>query len=222
MARSSVMRDSKSDFAGGGDRFMLFARITAGMSSKESCRDELRLAVRQLSDCGLSSAAMWAAEQVIAIELEDLHFTPSNTRFQSGSSSIRRRYYTNQDQMGKKSIFLRCYSLFLVTGEKRKEEEMIEVEDSLGKSDIVNKELVYLVRELSTMRKKNGSIDPFGLYLYGLVLKEKGSESMACTILVELWTATLGTGVHEISKNLKKQRSTALDILNIMAQRMKK
>ncbi|KAI4371024.1 hypothetical protein MLD38_019302 [Melastoma candidum] len=201
------------------------------MSSKESCRDELRLAVRQLSDRGLSSAATWAAEQVVAIELDDLHFTPSNTRFQSGSSSIRRRYRTNEiastptagvsyastpvmeedelvngdfyvlaklyfdrreyrraahvlrDQMGKKSIFLRCYSLFLA-GEKRKEEEMIEVEDSLGKSDIVNRELVYLERELSTMRK-NGSIDPFGLYLYGLVLKEKGSESMARTILVE-------------------------------------
>lgn len=35
------------------------------------------------------------------------------------------------------------------------------------------------------MLRKNGSIDPFGLYLYGLVLKEKGSEHLARSVLVE-------------------------------------
>ncbi|KAL6997233.1 anaphase-promoting complex component apc8 [Sarracenia purpurea var. burkii] len=69
-------------------------------------------------------------------------------------------------------------------GEKRKEEETIELEGPLGKSDAVNRELVSLERELSTLRK-NGSIDHFGLYLYGLVLKEKGSENLARTVLVE-------------------------------------
>ncbi|KAK3225705.1 hypothetical protein Dsin_005567, partial [Dipteronia sinensis] len=37
---------------------------------------------------------------------------------------------------------------------------------------------------LSTFRK-NWTIDPFCLYLYGLVLKEKGSENLARTVLVE-------------------------------------
>lgn len=73
---------------------------------------------------------------------------------------------------------------FMKAGEKRKEEEMIELEGPLGKSDAVNRELVSLEREFSMLRK-NGTIDPFGLYLYGLVLKEKGSETLARTVLVE-------------------------------------
>lgn len=103
-----------------------------------------------------------AAEQLVGIELDPAKFTPSNTRFQRGSSSIRRRFRTNEitstpaygmsyvstpvmeedevvdgdfyllaksyfdcreyrraahvlhDQNGKKSMFLRCYALYLV------------------------------------------------------------------------------------------------------------
>lgn len=201
------------------------------MSSKESYRSELRTAIHQLSDRGLYSASKWAAEQLVGIEQDPAKFTPSNTRFQRGSSSIRRRFRTNEitstpiggvsyvstpvmeedevvagdsyllaksyfdcreykraahvvrEQTGKKSVFLRCYARYLA-GEKRKEEEMIELEGPLGKSDAVNHELVSLERDLSTLRK-NGTIDPFGLYLYGLVLKEKGSENLARTVLVE-------------------------------------
>lgn len=97
----------------------------------------------------------------MGIELDPAKFTPSNTRFQRGSSSIRRRFRTNEitstpvagvsyvstpvmeeddavdgyfyfakscflcreyrraahwlrDQNGKKSIFLRCYALYMV------------------------------------------------------------------------------------------------------------
>ncbi|KAI9087553.1 hypothetical protein K1719_030423 [Acacia pycnantha] len=201
------------------------------MSSKESCRSELRIAIRQLNDRCLYSASKWAAEQLTGIEQDPAKFTPSNTRFQRGSSSIQRRYRTNEitatpvagvsyvttpvmveddlvdgdfyllaksyfdcreykraahvlrDQTGRKSLFLRFYALYLA-GEKRKEEEMIELEGPLGKSDAINRELVPLERELSTLRK-NGTIDPFGLYLYGLVLKQNGSESLARTVLEE-------------------------------------
>ncbi|GAV66253.1 TPR_1 domain-containing protein/APC8 domain-containing protein/TPR_11 domain-containing protein, partial [Cephalotus follicularis] len=205
--------------------------ISKQMSSKETCRNELRTAIPQLSDRCLYSASKWAAEQLVGIELDPAKYTPSNTRFQRGSSSIRRRFRTNEiistpvaggsyvstpvmeedeavdgdfyllgksyfdcreykraahvlgDQTGKKSVFLRCYALYLA-GEKRKEEEMIELEGPLGKSDAVNSELVSLETELSTLRK-NGMIDPFGLYLYGLVLKAKGNENLARTVLVE-------------------------------------
>ncbi|CAL5327194.1 anaphase-promoting complex subunit 8 [Camellia sinensis] len=202
------------------------------MGTKESCRNELRIAIRQLSDRCLYSASKWASEQLVGIEQDPAKFTPSHTRFQRGSSSIRRRFRTNEsastpiagvsyvstpvleddndavdsdfyllaksyldcreyrraahvlrDQTSKKAVFLRCYALYLA-GEKRKEEEMIELEGPLGKSDVVNRESVSLERELSTLRK-NGSIDPFGLYLYGLVLKEKGVENLARTVLVE-------------------------------------
>ncbi|CAI8607012.1 unnamed protein product [Vicia faba] len=148
------------------------------MSSKESCRSELRIAIRQLSDRGLNSASKWASEQLVGIEQDPSKFTPSNTRFQRGSSSIRRKYRTHEitatppsgvsyvvtpvmeedalvdtdfyllaksyfdcreykraahvlrDQIGRKSLFLRCYALYLA-GEKRKEEEMIELEGPL-------------------------------------------------------------------------------------------
>ncbi|OVA14337.1 Tetratricopeptide TPR-1 [Macleaya cordata] len=201
------------------------------MGSKESCRNELRTAIRQLSDRCLYSASKWAAEQLVGIEQDPAKFTPSHTRFQRGSSSIRRRFGTNEipltpvagvsyvstpvheeddnmdndfyllaksyfdckeykraahalrDQTGKKAVFLRCYALYLA-GEKRKEEEMIELDGPLGKSEAVSHELVSLERELSAQRK-NGSIDPFGLYLYGIVLKEKGRKDLARTVLVE-------------------------------------
>ncbi|KAM7475569.1 hypothetical protein LguiB_022812 [Lonicera macranthoides] len=203
------------------------------MGTKESCRNELRTAIRQLSSRCLYSASKWAAEQLIGIEQDPAKYTPSHTRFQRGTSSIRRRFRTTdvhstpsagvsyvitpapdddnddvvdsdfyllaksyfdcrefkraahvlRDQTGKKAVFLRCYALYLA-GEKRKEEEMIELEGPLGKSDALNHELVSLERELSMLRK-NGTIDSFGLYLYGLVLKEKGNDNLACTVLAE-------------------------------------
>ncbi|KAK4362403.1 hypothetical protein RND71_017644 [Anisodus tanguticus] len=198
------------------------------MGIKDNCRNELRAAVRHLSDR--------AAEQLVGVEQDPAKYTPSHTRFQRGSSSIRRRFRTAteaaftstpaagvshvatppvleddneaidsdfyllaksyfdcreyrrathvlRDQTGKKAVFLRCYALFLA-GEKRKEEEMIELEGPLGKIDIVNRELVSIERELSALQK-NGSIDSFALYLYGLVLKQKGSDNLARTVLVE-------------------------------------
>ncbi|GLU12246.1 hypothetical protein SLE2022_289420 [Rubroshorea leprosula] len=67
-------------------------------------------------------------------------------------------------------------------GEKQKGEEMIELEGPLGKSYAVNCELVSLERELSMLRK-NGMLDSFRLFLFGLVLKEKGNENLARTVL---------------------------------------
>ncbi|PKA64393.1 Anaphase-promoting complex subunit 8 [Apostasia shenzhenica] len=86
-------------------------------------------------------------------------------------------------QTGRKAAFLRCYALYLA-GEKRKEEERIEIEGSFGKSEAVNSELVYLERELSSLRK-SGTIDSFGLYLYGMILKDRGCQNLSISILVE-------------------------------------
>ncbi|RAL52451.1 unnamed protein product [Cuscuta campestris] len=208
------------------------------MATKENCRNELRAAIRQLSDRCLYSASKWAAEQLVGIEQDQTKYPTSHTRFQRGSSSILRRFRTAagegtfsstptagvsyvatppvlddefeafdsdfyllaksyfdcreyrrashvlRDQKSKKAVFLRCYALYLA-GEKRKDEEIIEREGSLGKSvDAVNQELVSLDRELSTLHK-NGTIDSFCLYLYGLVLKQKGNYNLARTVLVE-------------------------------------
>ncbi|EAZ02088.1 hypothetical protein OsI_24169 [Oryza sativa Indica Group] len=74
--------------------------------------------------------------------------------------------------------------LRIQAGEKWKEEETVELEGSLGKSNAVNQELVALERELATHRR-TGAIDSFCLYLYGIVLRDKGSEALARTVLVE-------------------------------------
>lgn len=102
------------------------------------------------------------------------------------------------------------FVLFLQAGEKRKEEEMIELEGPLGKGDVVNRELVPLERELSELRK-NAMIDPFGLYVYGLVLKQKGNENLARTVLVESvnsypWNWTAWSELQSLC--------TTIDILN--------
>ena len=124
--------------------------------------------IYRISTCCLWAMNLWlvliyrAAEQLVGIEQDPAKFTPSNTRFQRGSSSIRRRFRTNEitstpptgivsvstpvmeedeaihgdfyllaksyfdcreyrraahvlrDQTGKKSVFLRCYALYLV------------------------------------------------------------------------------------------------------------
>lgn len=85
--------------------------------------------------------------------------------------------------MNSSNSFRSCY-FFVKAGEKRKEEEIIEQEGPLGKSNVVNRELVSLERELSMLRKR-GVLDPFGLYLYGLVVNDKGNENLARVILVE-------------------------------------
>ncbi|MQL89598.1 hypothetical protein Taro_022172 [Colocasia esculenta] len=95
----------------------------------------------------------------------------------------RRAAYVLRGQTSRKSVFLRCYALYLA-GEKRREEEMIELEGPMGRSDVCNRELVHLEKELSALRR-SGAIDSFSLYLYGVVLRDKGCESLARSVLVE-------------------------------------
>ncbi|KAL6997234.1 anaphase-promoting complex component apc8 [Sarracenia purpurea var. burkii] len=64
------------------------------MGTKDSCRNELRTAIRHLGDHCLYSASKWAAELLVGIEQDPTKFTPSHARFQRGSSSIRRRFRT--------------------------------------------------------------------------------------------------------------------------------
>lgn len=71
---------------------------------------------------------------------------------------------------GKKPFFLRCYATYLA-GEKRKEEEIIELAGPLGRSDALNPELAGLEQELGRLFQKR-TLDSFSTYLYGVVLHE--------------------------------------------------
>ncbi|XP_057857553.1 anaphase-promoting complex subunit 8 isoform X2 [Cryptomeria japonica] len=95
----------------------------------------------------------------------------------------RRAAFVLRETPGKKALFLRCYSLYLA-GEKRKEEEAIELGGPLGKSDGLNSELAGLEQELSS-NYSNGTLDAFGMYLYGIVLHERGKDKLARDVLVK-------------------------------------
>jgi anaphase-promoting complex subunit 8 len=73
-----------------------------------------------------------------------------------------------------KTVFLRGYALYLA-GEKRKEEEMLERTDPLERCQVINANLKQLHTELSVLHGQ-GKLDGFGLYLFGMVLKEMGSK----------------------------------------------
>ncbi|XP_048443601.1 anaphase-promoting complex subunit 8 isoform X2 [Pyrus x bretschneideri] len=198
------------------------------MSSKEKYRIELRTAIRQLSDRCLYAASKWAAEQLVGIiEQDPVKFTRANTRFQRGSSSIRRRFRTNditptsaagvsyvstpvmeEDDIvdgiltaGSTEELLMCFVIrtersraLYLAGEKRKEEEMMELEGPLGKSDVVNGELVSLERELSTLRK-NPILILLDSTCMALCSKTKAARVLLLQFLWSLLIATLGTGV---------------------------
>lgn len=89
----------------------------------------------------------------------------------------RRAAHVLNGVSGKKSLFLRCYATYLA-GEKRKEEEIIESAGPLGRSDAINPELAGLEQELNRLYVKR-TLDPFGIYLYGVVLHELDRKAEA-------------------------------------------
>ncbi|GMI06598.1 hypothetical protein TrVE_jg7936 [Triparma verrucosa] len=75
-----------------------------------------------------------------------------------------------KEYLGGLGLFVRAYSLFLA-GEKKKEEEMVELAEPLERSKVLNPNLEKLRSELSGSKELN-QLDAFGLYMYGVVLKE--------------------------------------------------
>lgn len=67
-------------------------------------------------------------------------------------------------------------------GEKRKEEDTVDLAGPLGRSDAVNLELVSLEQELSSIQRM-GTLDAFGMYLYGVILRERDKNADACVML---------------------------------------
>ncbi|CAM6083310.1 unnamed protein product [Calypogeia fissa] len=93
----------------------------------------------------------------------------------------RRAAHALRGLSGHKAVFLRCYATYLY-GEKRKEEEIVELAGPLGRSDAVNEELAGLEQELSALYIK-GTLDAFGSYLYGVVLHERERKVEARAVL---------------------------------------
>jgi len=113
----------------------------------------------------------------------------------------RRAAHALKGARGARATFLRCYSLYLA-GEKRKNEEMVEISGPLGHCDVANQELPALEAELRLLRDGSAVVDPFCLFLHGLVLREVEKKAEAVDALVlslqafpcnwEAWQALLG------------------------------
>ena len=80
-----------------------------------------------------------------------------------------------RDTLSSFGIYLRAYALYMA-GEKRKEEEYVELSDSLERMALHNPYLSQLASELNEFYKDQ-RLDAFGLYVYGMVLKELQKNS---------------------------------------------
>ena len=86
------------------------------------------------------------------------------------------------ERFSKKLTFIRAYAKYKI-GEKQKEQELLETTDPVERCGAKNRELRPLCEHLGTLHKA-GALDAFGLYVYGVVLKELGSKDRAKDILI--------------------------------------
>ena len=75
-----------------------------------------------------------------------------------------------KEGLGGLGVFIRAYALYL-GGEKRKEEEMVELAEPLQRCKVLNNNLLLLRAEMKALHE-NEMLDAFGFYMYGVVLKE--------------------------------------------------
>ena len=154
---------------------------------------ELRRAVRDLQERGLTKAAKWAAEQLVGLPAssgitDDERLGGQAEARTTDQYLLAKTYFDLREykraasvlagESDPKSTFLRCYSNYL-SGERRKEEQALE-EGEL----CVNEELEGIERELRAMVDAK-SADPFLLYLYGLVLIDREKNKEAKKVLEE-------------------------------------
>jgi len=81
------------------------------------------------------------------------------------------------------ALFLRSYSCYLA-GEKRREEEAMEVADPVEKCQVKNQELRGIEEHLAALHDKN-MLDGLNLYLYGIVLRGLDLQVEARKVLLQ-------------------------------------
>ena len=188
-------------------------QVDVQWDSKEIQRD-LKNATVQLSHHCLKLAAKWACEQLIGLpeeeEEEPMVSVPSDMHTMTSKELYAKSLLELGDyahaaailsqpavhvtviapalpKLSNYGIFLRAYSMYLA-GEQRKSRQQLELKDPLTSQEISkNPFLQQLRNELGDVFEKQ-QLDAFGLYVYGMVLKEslptKGRHN-AYDVLVE-------------------------------------
>lgn len=169
-------------------------------------RTELAKAVADLSFCELASSAQWAAELLAtlpepsgessfsappvgiigsmpaklysSIMLAKAHF---NMREYSRAAYVLQSIKDLHQHQA--ALFLRLYSAYLA-GEKRREEEAMEVADPVEKCQVKNHELKMIEEHLASLYGRK-LLDGMNLYLYGITLRGLELKAEARRVLLE-------------------------------------
>ena len=163
-------------------------------------KSELTRCIHQCNDRGLLHSAKWAAEQLVGlVDVGDMSQATSSSVAHAPADEIldqrehtifllaktifdlkeyMRCWHFLCNAQSPKSRFLKYYALYLA-GEKRKEEETLELAGGDGVDRTVqNGKLEEIYKDLQYLHT-HGSMDAFLLYLYGLVLKGRDMKDEA-------------------------------------------
>ena len=163
---------------------------------------ELRLALRVLNSRRMIHSAKWIAELLTTVEDKPLDKSSIDPRLLKSASNDNENdqimlalvYFDHHEYnrcahalrgcSSDQAFFLRCYAQFM-KGEQLKEQDLAEASSLDDKSSIINKNLESLAKELEMRYHGDNALDAFGLYLYGMVLKEMKYKDRARQVLVE-------------------------------------
>lgn len=194
--------DDKMDIDAGG------AEEVISLPPAAAIRGELVKASQELSFRMLGAASQWAAELCVALPSEPADEVPlaptdpfasiASAKKQSAvllaRTCFEMREYSRAAQalQGVKgedlhqcpaALFLRLYALYLA-GEKRREEEAVEISDPVEKCQVKNAELKVIEETLVALYKE-GKLDGLNLYLYGVALRGLELKTEARKVLLE-------------------------------------
>ncbi|ORZ08413.1 anaphase promoting complex subunit 8 [Absidia repens] len=110
-------------------------------------------------------------------------------KYQYAKSLFHVRQYENvsfilRDLNNPRLRFLRLYASYLA-GEKHKEEQSQDILGANDNSLAENPQLNSIYKELRTAYNAKQPLDAFCLYLYGVVLRKRGNDQSAASILLE-------------------------------------
>lgn len=167
--------------------------------SSETVRDikrDLRFSSEECLSRGLINSAKWAAELALSLHVvpapdttercEDKSFLAEYDEYLLGKShfdnkEFERAAFHLEQCTSSKCRFLWNYSTYLA-GEKKKNDQMTDLLGPLEQNSIKNENLPLLRLYFSQWHK---SLDGFGFYMYGVVLKELGLKQEALKMFVE-------------------------------------
>lgn len=168
-------------------------------------RNDLTKAVAELSFCELASSAQWAAEMCVALpgDADDATLPPISTGSNISSAKmyssimLAKSYFNMREYSraahalqhikelhnNQAALFLKLYSLYLA-GEKRREEEAMEVADPVEKCQVKNQELKTIMEHLAALHEQR-LLDGLNLYLYGITLRGLELKTEARRVLLQ-------------------------------------